>query len=290
MSAVVMMHLLRERLYWGSQPREPEPDLVMESEAQTRSFSLAGEQDGVLAFLHLYNALQISSVLQPGDRVLDLACGPANQLIQIARLNPDMQFVGIDASPGMLQHAHSGLQRTTVGNVDLQLGDITRLSGLADASFNCVTCTMSLHHLPDLAALNATMHQIRRVLKPRGRFYLVDFGRFKLRSSQRFFADDLRESAQFTDDYFNSLRAAFSVHELTAAATTLKPGAQPYATALAPFMVVLRSAFQRPLDETTLQRAKAAVAHLSTPQKRNFHNLVNWFRLGGYPLCCALED
>lgn len=290
MSAVVLMHLLRERLYWGSQPREPEPDLVMESEAQTWAFSLAGEQDGVLAFLYLYNALQISSVLQPGDRVLDLACGPANQLIQMARLNPDMQFVGIDASPGMLQHAQSGLQRHGVGNVDLQLGDITRLNSLEDASFDCVTCTMSLHHLPDLAALNATMHEIRRLLKPQGRFYLVDFGRFKLRSSQRFFANDLHQSAQFTDDYFNSLRAAFSVQELTAAAAMLQPGTQPYPTALAPFMVVLRSAFQRPLDTHTLQRAKAAVAHLSALQQHNFHNLANWFRMGGYPLCCALED
>jgi arsenite methyltransferase len=289
MSAVVMMHLLRERFYWGCQPREPEPDLVMESEAQTKAFSLAGEQDGVLAFLYLYNALQISSVLQPGDRVLDLACGPANQLIQMARLNPDMQFVGIDASPGMLQHAQSGLQRTGVGNIALQLGDITRMSDLEDASFDCVTCTMSLHHLPDLAALNATMHEIRRVLKPHGRFYFVDFGRFKLRSSQRFFADELHESAQFTDDYFNSLRAAFSVQELTAAVTMLEPGTRPYATVLAPFMVVLRSAFQRALDVDTLQRAKTAVAHLSAPQKQNFHNIANWFRMGGYPLCCVLE-
>jgi arsenite methyltransferase len=289
MSATVLMHLLRERLYWGNQPRVPEPDLVMESEAQTQAFALAGELDGVLAFLYLYNAVQISSVLRHGDRVLDLACGPANQLIQMARLNPDMQFVGVDASPSMLQHAQKGLQRTGVGNVVLQLGDITHLHGLADATFDCVTCTMSLHHLPDLAALQATMHEIRRVLKPLGRFYLVDFGRFKLRSTQRFFADDLHESAQFTDDYFNSLRAAFSVEELTAAVATLVPGIPPYATVLAPFMVVSRSAFQRPLDATTLQRAKAAFAYLSAPQQQNFRNLANWFRMGGYPLCCALE-
>lgn len=289
MSAAVLMHLLRERLYWGKQPRVPEPDLVMESEVQTQAFALAGEQDGVLAFLYLYNAVQISSVLQPGDRVLDLACGPANQLIQMARLNPDVQFVGVDASPSMLQHAQSGLQRTGVGNVALQLGDITRLHGVADASFDCVTCTMSLHHLPDVAALRATMHEIRRVLKPQGRFYLVDFGRFKLRSTQRFFADDLHASAQFTDDYFNSLRAAFSVGEFAAEVVMLAQDVRPCATALAPFMVVLRSAFQRPLDAATLLRAKAALARLSTPQQRNFHNLANWFRMGGEPLCCTLN-
>lgn len=289
MSAVVLMHLLREKLYWGNQARVPEPDLVMESEAQTQAFALAGEQDGVLAFLYLYNAVQISSVLKPGDQVLDLACGPANQLIQMARLNPDMQFVGIDASPSMLQHAQRGVERTGVGNVALQLGDITHLDGVADASFDCVTCTMSLHHLPDLAALSATMHEIRRVLKPQGRFYLVDFGRFKLRSTQRFFADDLHESAQFTDDYFNSLRAAFSVQELTTATATLEPGTQIHRTVLAPFMVVVRSAFQRPLNAATLHRVKAAFTNLSVPQQEAFRNIANWFRMGGCPLCYTLD-
>jgi arsenite methyltransferase len=289
MSVAVVVHLLREKLYWGSQSREPEPDLVMEREAQARAFALAGEQDGVLAFLYLYNAVQISSVLTPGDRVLDLACGPANQLVQMARLNSDMEFVGIDASSAMLQHAQSGLQRAGVGNVKLELGDITNLSHFSDGSFDCVTCTMSLHHLPDVVALSQTMQEIRRVLKPNGRFYLVDFGRFKLQSTQRFFADDLRESRQFTDDYFNSLRAAFSVRELTAAAAMLEPGVQPFVTAFASFMVVLRSAAQRPLDASTLQRAKVALAGMPPAQQHNFHNLTNWFRMGGYPLCCRLD-
>ena len=111
MSTSVLIRLLRERISWREQPRVPEPELVMESVEQTTSFSQAGEEDGVLAFLYLYNALQITSVLQPGDRVLDLACGPANQLAQIARLNPDVRFIGLDASPTMLQCAQNTLMR-----------------------------------------------------------------------------------------------------------------------------------------------------------------------------------
>jgi arsenite methyltransferase len=289
MSATVLMHLLRERIYWGGQPRVREPNLVMESEAQTTAFSLAGEQDGVLAFLYFYNALQITTLLQPGDHVLDLACGPANQLIQIARLNPDVRFVGVDASPGMLQYAKNGLARACIGNVELQLGDITRLSSFADNSMDCVTCTMSLHHLEDMAALSATMHEIRRVLKSNGRFYLVDFGRLKLRSTQHFFANDLRQSAQFTDDYYNSLRAAFSVAELFAAAAPLSPGMQRHVTVLAPFMVVLRSELSWPLGAQTLQCAKQGFANLSTLQQSNFRSLASWFRLSGYPAPCAFD-
>jgi SAM-dependent methyltransferase len=286
MSTSVLVHLLLERISWRKQPRVPEPDLVMESVVQASSFSQAGEDDGVLAFLYFYNALQITSLLQPGDRVLDLACGPAHQLVQVARLNPDVRFVGLDASPAMLECAQSTLARAHVSNVELMQGDMTRLMGLEDGSMDGVICTMSLHHLPDHAALCTTLREVRRVLKPQGRFYLVDFGRLKLLRTQRFFADDLRQPPQFTEDYFNSLRAAFSVEELSAAVAPLDPDVQRHVTVLAPFLMVFRSAFQRPMDPQTLQRAKTAFANLSAAHQGNFRSVANWFRASGYALPC----
>lgn len=288
MSIPVLIHLLRERLSWHQQPRVPEPDLVMESVAQTTSFSEAGGTNGALAFLYLYNALQITSLLQPGDKVLDLACGPAHQLAQVASLNPGVQFIGVDASPAMLECAQHNVARAQVENVVLVQGDVTRLVGQADGSMDCVMCTMSLHHLPDQDALHAALLEIRRVLKPQGRIYLVDFGRLKLRSTQHFFANDLRQSAQFTEDYFNSLQAAFSVEELTAAVALLGKDVQRHVTVLAPFMVVFRTAFQRPLDPQALLRAQAAFAHLSAAQQSNFRGLAQWFRCSGYALPCDL--
>ncbi|WP_027996159.1 class I SAM-dependent methyltransferase [Simplicispira psychrophila] len=289
MSVPVLIHLLRERLAWHSQPRVPEPDLVMESVAQTTSFSAAGETNGALAFLYLYNALQITSLLQPGDSVLDLACGPAHQLAQIASLNLGVQFIGVDASAAMLACAQQNLARAQVENVALVQGDMTRLVGQTDGSMDCVMCTMSLHHLPDQAALRAALQEIRRVLKPQGRLYLVDFGRLKLRSTQHFFAHDLQQSVQFTEDYFNSLQAAFSVEELTAAVALLGPDVQRHATVLAPLMVVFRTAFRRSVDRQALLRAKVAFASLSAKQQDDFRGLAQWFRLSGYALPCDLE-
>lgn len=288
MSVPVLIHLLRERFSWHQQPRVPEPDLVMESVAQTTSFSEAGEKNGVLAFLYLYNAVQITSLLQPGDRVLDLACGPAHQLAQIAGLNPDVQFVGVDASSAMLECAAHTLADAQIKNVELAQGDMTHLAAQADNSMDCVICTMSLHQLPDQSALRATMLEIRRVLKPRGRIYLVDFGRLRLRSTQHFFANDLRQSAQFTEDYFNSLQAAFSVQELSASVALLGPCVQRHVTMLATLMVVFRTAFQRPIDTPALQRAKAVFASLSAEQQGDFRGLAQWFKFSGYALPCDL--
>lgn len=289
MSLAVVYHLLRERLSYALPAREPEPELVMQSAQQTAAFAEAGEATGALAFLYLYNALHISALLRPGDRVLDLACGPARQLAQVASLNPEVQFVGLDASTSMLEHAQARLAAGALGNVELQQGDMGQLGDWPAASLDVVTCTMSLHHLPDVAALQATLAGLRRLLKPQGRIYLVDFGRLKRRSSQRFFAQDLQQSPQFTQDYFNSLRAAFSVAELSAAAALLDADLQRHVTVLAPFLVVLRSAQRRALGPVALQRARAVYTGLSAQQQANFRGLADWMRHSGLELPCDLK-
>lgn len=261
----------------------------MDSMAQTLSFTEAGDADGgVLAFLYLYHALQITSMLQPGDQVLDLACGPANQLAMIASLNPSARFIGIDASPNMLRCAQATLARAGIDNAELRHGDMTHLQGLEDGSMDCVISTMSLHHLPDCTALEAAMRECRRVLKPQGRVYFVDFGRLKRLSTQRFFANDLKQSPQFSEDYFNSLRAAFSVEELTTAVAVAAPDARCHSTVLAPFMVVFRSGIERKLDAHATQLAQLAYAKLSVTQQANFRSIASWFAISGYGLPCEL--
>lgn len=288
MSLAVVYHLLRERLSWRLQPREPEPDLVMHNAQQTAAFSEAGSVQGALTFLYFFNALQISARLRPGDRVLDLACGPAQQLALVARLNPLAQFVGLDASAGMLGHARNTLAQAGIDNVALQQGDMGQLGAMPAASLDAVMCTMSLHHLPDVQALQATLASLRRLLKPQGRIYLVDFGRLKLRSTQHFFAHDLQQSAQFTSDYFNSLRAAFSLDELALAAQQLGPDLRCHSTLLAPFLVVLCSPEHTALQGDTLERARALYAGLSAQQQANFQGLASWMGHSGLALPCTL--
>ena len=290
MSAQTMYHLMLERLSWHELPRVPEPDLIMHDPYQTAAFMEAGREDGILALIYFYHALQITPVVREGDRVLDLACGPANQLAQIARLNPRAHFVGLDASANMLAQARTTLTRVGVSNVGLVSGDMTRLTGIEDNSMDCVICTMSLHHLPDMAALSSTMREVRRVLKQGGGLYFVDFGRFKRASTQRFFAEDLRDckSAQFTQDYLNSMRAAFSVEELSNAVAVLGPGVVRHMTALAPFMVVFKSADRRKLDTATQQLAQELYGRMSVAQQNSFQSFARWFRAGGYDLPCKL--
>ena len=292
MSGLAMFaHLLLDRFSRAELPRVPEPALVMRDPEQVEAFMRAGREDGILAFTYVFNALQTLPLICPGDRVLDLACGPANQLAQIARLHPEAEFVGLDASSTMLHQAHATLARCRVDNVTLQQGDICRLDAFADASLDAVISTLSLHHLPDLAALEACFGEIRRVLKPGGGLFLIDFGRFRRRQSQEFFATD-RSALQpplFTEDYRNSLRAAFSEAEFRQAMPALGDGAELRRSWLAPFMLALRSRPRWHPDRLAVARAEHLIGLLNPAQRKDLEDFARLFHFGGLPLPAGLS-
>lgn len=282
-------HLLLERLSRRVLPRIPEPAPIMEAPDQIAAFTQCGRDEGILTHTYFFHAVMSLPVIRPGDTVLDLACGPANQLLQIARLHPETHFIGLDASPNMLSVARSTLAKNQIENVALQAGDITHLAEIATASIDCVLCTMSLHHLPDTTALHAAMREIRRVLKPDGGIYLADFGRLKRVATKKYFATDRVElqSDQFTEDFLNSMRAAFSVAEFKTAAAELGERIQLQHTALAPFMLIGRSATRRAIDAMLEARIKLHYDNLTPRQKRDFNNIARWFRVGGLALPCV---
>lgn len=282
----MLAHLVLDRLSRNELERIPEPDLVMENPAQVEVFMRVGREDGILAFTYFYNALHTLPLIRPGDTVLDLACGPANQLVQIARLNPAAAFIGIDASEGMLLQADATLRRRAVRNVRLESGDIRCLEGFADASVDVVTSTLSLHHLPGLADLEACFREIRRVLKPGGGVFLIDFGRFRRRQTQEFFATDRaeRQPPIFTEDYRNSLRAAFSYEDFRTRSGLLGESVCVQRTWLAPFMVALKSPARRSPELADLQRARQMFRELRPEQQEDFRDFARLFEYGGMAL------
>ncbi|TDR77805.1 ubiquinone/menaquinone biosynthesis C-methylase UbiE [Paludibacterium purpuratum] len=287
----MIAHLLLEQLPREPLLRVPESDAVMEAPAQVEAFAESGRDQGILAYVYLFHAALSLPVIRPGDLVLDLACGPANQLAQIARLNPESRFIGLDASPRMLDLARDTLARQGVDNVTPSYGDVTCLNNLGPASVDTVLCTMSLHHLPDTEALAQTMREIHRVLKPGGGLFLADFGRLKRQATQRHFAYDRieQQSQLFTADFLHSMRAAFSLDELRTAIEDAGLAAHGYHTALAPFMMIFRSQPRRVVDRSLTLRLQQAYRRLDRGARRDFDNLARWFGLGGLSLPCPVR-
>jgi ubiquinone/menaquinone biosynthesis C-methylase UbiE len=100
----------------------------------------------------------------PGQRVLDLGCGPGDGLPRIAAAGGSA--FGLDYSEGMLKTA--GAERAAHGR--LVRGDAGRLP-FKTGSLDKVVCTNSFHHYPDQPAALA---ELRRVLKKGGLLVLVD--------------------------------------------------------------------------------------------------------------------
>jgi len=283
-SVAVLKQVLVELTGPKTAHRTPEPSLVMDDPAQVAAFRAAGLEDGVMAPVYLFHSAQVCEIVQPGDTVLDLGCGPANQLAMIARLNPAARFVGIDLSDEMLARAQETIATQGLRNVAFHRADITRLEGIADQSVDAVYSTMVLHHLPASAQLDEAFRQVGRVLKAGGGIYLVDFGHLKTARAIRYFAHQYadRQPPLFTVDYLNSLNAAFEVGDWKAAlGRHLADRAKLYSTFLVPYMVAVKSAPQSAVTEAVRASLAALRDRLPAHHQRDFKDLRTFFRLGG---------
>ena len=105
----------------------------------------------------------------PGERVLDVGCGPGFYVAELLeQVGATGSVVGVDASPQTLALA----RRRTQGqdNVALHQADATALP-VADASFDRALSVQVLEYVSDPAAALAELH---RALRPGGRLVVWD--------------------------------------------------------------------------------------------------------------------
>jgi ubiquinone/menaquinone biosynthesis C-methylase UbiE len=97
--------------------------------------------------------------------LLDIACGTGNQQIANRGLTPNVKFVGLDGSLGMLRQA-----RRKMPDLAWVHGDSAALP-FASGSFDFVSCQYAFHHFHDKAGM---LREAFRVLQRGGRFALYN--------------------------------------------------------------------------------------------------------------------
>ncbi|TIT03159.1 methyltransferase domain-containing protein [Mesorhizobium sp.] len=113
--------------------------------------------------------------LQPGEAVLDVACGTGTLAIAARRLvGAAGRVTGVDASAEMVERARLKAARA---GLDLTFVQATAQElPFKDGQFDIVIGTLMLHHLSK-PARSTFFREAERVLKPGGRLLLIDFGR-----------------------------------------------------------------------------------------------------------------
>lgn len=108
--------------------------------------------------------------------VLDLATGSGDLAFALERgLPPGTPVLGMDFCAPMLDVAAAKRDRTPGRRPDVEFrqGDALDMP-LADASFDAVTLAFGLRNMADRARC---LREIRRVLRPEGRLYVLEFSR-----------------------------------------------------------------------------------------------------------------
>jgi ubiquinone/menaquinone biosynthesis C-methylase UbiE len=120
-------------------------------------------------------AIVEAAQVQPGMRLLDIACGTGEPAISLATLlDAEGEVVGVDISSAPLKIAEERATQRGLTNACFQQADAHHLP-FAENSFDCITSRLGVMFFVDLPL---ALSEMRRVLRPEGKTILLVWGPF----------------------------------------------------------------------------------------------------------------
>ena len=133
------------------------------------------DSHGEFAPLHLLNPVRTQFIAQrtalAGRRVLDVGCGGGLLAETLARAGA--RVTAIDLAPAMIEVARLHAAESALA-VDYRLIAAEEVAAAEPAAFDVVTCMEMLEHVPDPAAMTATL---ARALRPGGALFVSTINR-----------------------------------------------------------------------------------------------------------------
>jgi ubiquinone/menaquinone biosynthesis C-methylase UbiE len=149
------------------------------------------------------------------SRAVDIGCGPADVPIRLARGHPQIQITAVDGSRPMVRLAQQAVRAAGLeSRIKLMHGYVAGL--MLDAhSYDAVLSKDVLHHLHNPAAL---WNEAQRLGRPGALVCVMDLCRPETPDDARRIVEEAAagEDPILKRDFYNSLRAAFTVEEVEA--------------------------------------------------------------------------
>lgn len=165
----------------------------------------ARRHHGYHHFLDDEQASLVKSHLKPGDRVLEIGCGTGLLLKRLS--DHDGDVVGVDLSPGMLEHARArGLDVHESGANELPF---------EDASFDLA---FSFKVLPHVREIEGALAECSRVLKPGGTAILEFYNPTSVRGLRKAVVRDRISGTTREDEVFTRFDTLSGAKNMMAAA------------------------------------------------------------------------
>lgn len=203
-------------------PRIPEPDLVTTKQEAVQDYDRA--MDSSLTLLYAIDIQMLKLILKNMKKelsALDLGCGPGILTSWMAKYLNISAICGLDLSVPMLRSSTRRFENLKLScQYDFKQQNITDLSLFSDGLFDLVTCMDATHHLPTLAEVTLMLKEAERVCKPDGIIFISDIVRPKTERIFKFYykmiskKNELLHMHAHNQDFFNSLRAAWTCEEL----------------------------------------------------------------------------
>lgn len=161
------------------------------------------DADTYQAQVILPNLVRVLSVTK-SERVLDLACGQGYFARELYKLGA--QTVGADISRELIAKA-----KTMSSNIPLHTTAAHKLDFAKDGEFDAALCVLALQNMQDIGAV---FKEVKRVLKPGGRFvFVINHPTFRaLKRSSWGWDEETKTQYRRIDGYLSSAKITVDMH------------------------------------------------------------------------------
>jgi SAM-dependent methyltransferase len=191
--------------------RTPEPEL-MDTAEQAEAYAIADFTEPNRRFVELFRARFPDFVR---GAIVDLGCGPADIPIRLARALPSVRVTAVDGAQAMLEHAATATRAARLDDrIELVRGVLPGAVP-GDRTFDAAISNSLLHHLHDPSAL---WNEIKKLAKPSAPIFVIDLMRPASIDDAHALVEkySANERPILKQDFYNSLRAAFTIDEVRA--------------------------------------------------------------------------